>query len=159
MPTNSLKLTEALGFSQNVDKSCQQWIFIPRKKWEQDHVKWVFLKSLQTKGQVLADASVFYSKYNLNKEHEQSVHIFPKLGLNWGCMQEKWFSQKRFKKCAKLVLLASSNVGSSYFVLTKLFWKNVMVENFGPDEIFFLCHQITQNDTFGGPPKLSRQQF
>ncbi len=74
-------------------------------------------------------------------------------------MQEKWFSQKRFKKCAKLVLLASSNVVRSYFVLKKLFRKNVIVENFGPDEIFFLCHQITQNDTFGGPPKFGRQRI
>ena len=49
------------------------------------------------------------------------MHISPKLGLQSGCMQEKWFSQKHFKKCAKLVLLASSNVVGSYFVLKKLF--------------------------------------
>ena len=62
-----LKLTETLGFSQNVAKVANDGFSFPEKMGTR-HLgpcKVVFLKSLRTKGQVLTGASVFYSEYNL----------------------------------------------------------------------------------------------
>ena len=41
--------------------------FPEKMRRKASRTKGVFLKSLRTKGQVLADASVFYSEYNLKR--------------------------------------------------------------------------------------------